>query len=230
MAEISPLRRRMIEDMTVRNLSPATQRSAISKFSRHFGRSPDRLYIEDVRAFQVFLVSAGISWASLNQIHIMTSGNRQTTHLTRGLGRRSGGQSSLPGVEPDARSGGASASISAEPAYQPAAFRFDSHVKPLRLPPDCAPSRPTHHSAGTGCATQMENTDLPWLDRAVYRRCTDEPADLRSLDRNPTRPDIVEGRCRHSRQCRLSQERARCATGQGARRVAAVPAGLFTRP
>jgi integrase/recombinase XerD len=27
MAEISPLRRRMIEDMTVRNLSPATQRS-----------------------------------------------------------------------------------------------------------------------------------------------------------------------------------------------------------
>ena len=42
MAEISPLRRRMIEDMTVRNLSPATQRSyisAVSKFSRYFGRS-----------------------------------------------------------------------------------------------------------------------------------------------------------------------------------------------
>jgi hypothetical protein len=37
MAELSPLRRRMIEDMTVRNLSPATQRSyvhAVSKFSR----------------------------------------------------------------------------------------------------------------------------------------------------------------------------------------------------
>jgi hypothetical protein len=27
MTDISPLRRRMIEDMTVRNLSPATQRS-----------------------------------------------------------------------------------------------------------------------------------------------------------------------------------------------------------
>ena len=43
MAETSPLRRRMIEDMTVRNLSPATQRSyvhAVSKFSRFFGRSP----------------------------------------------------------------------------------------------------------------------------------------------------------------------------------------------
>ncbi len=30
MAEISPLRRRMIEDMTVRNLSPATQQSYLS--------------------------------------------------------------------------------------------------------------------------------------------------------------------------------------------------------
>ena len=70
MAEMSPLRRRMIEDMTVRNLSPATQRSylhAVSKFSRYFGRSPDRLGLEDVRAFQVHLVSTGISWPALNQ-------------------------------------------------------------------------------------------------------------------------------------------------------------------
>lgn len=70
MAETSPLRRRMIEDMTVRNLSPATQRSyvhAVSKFSRYFGRSPDRLGLQDVRAFQVHLVSTGISWPALNQ-------------------------------------------------------------------------------------------------------------------------------------------------------------------
>ena len=71
MAAISPLRRRMIEDMTIRNLSPATQRSylhAVSKFSRHFDRSPDRLGLDEVHAFQVHLVATGISWPSLNQI------------------------------------------------------------------------------------------------------------------------------------------------------------------
>jgi hypothetical protein len=39
MATMSPLRRRMIEDMTVRNLSRSTQQSyiyAVAKFSRHF--------------------------------------------------------------------------------------------------------------------------------------------------------------------------------------------------
>ena len=33
-----------------------------------FGRSPERLNLEDVRAFQVRLVSTGISWPGLNQI------------------------------------------------------------------------------------------------------------------------------------------------------------------
>jgi integrase/recombinase XerD len=69
--QASSLRRRMIEDMTVRNLSPATQQSylnAVSKFSRYFGRSPDRLGLEDVHAFQVHLVATGISWPALNQI------------------------------------------------------------------------------------------------------------------------------------------------------------------
>ena len=40
MATTSPLRQRMIEDMTIRNLSRATQQSyiyAVRKFSRHFG-------------------------------------------------------------------------------------------------------------------------------------------------------------------------------------------------
>jgi site-specific recombinase XerD len=61
----------MIEDMTIRNLSPATQQSylhAVSKFSQYFGRSPDRLNPEDVRAYQVHLASKGVSWGSLNQV------------------------------------------------------------------------------------------------------------------------------------------------------------------
>jgi site-specific recombinase XerD len=60
----------MIEDMTVRNLSPATQRSyihAVAKFSRFFGRSPDHLTVEDVRTYQVHLASKGVAWSSLNQ-------------------------------------------------------------------------------------------------------------------------------------------------------------------
>jgi site-specific recombinase XerD len=65
------LRRRMIEDMTVRNLSPATQASyitAVKRFSLHHGRSPADLGVEDVRAYQVHLVERKIAWASLNQI------------------------------------------------------------------------------------------------------------------------------------------------------------------
>ena len=43
---ISPLRRRMIDDMTIRNMSPATQRSylhAVKSYNAYFGRSPERL-------------------------------------------------------------------------------------------------------------------------------------------------------------------------------------------
>jgi integrase/recombinase XerD len=39
MAANRPLRQRMLEDMTIRNLSPATQQSylyAVARFSRHF--------------------------------------------------------------------------------------------------------------------------------------------------------------------------------------------------
>jgi integrase/recombinase XerD len=61
MAQMTPLRRRMIDDMTVRNLSPATQQSyvyAVAKFSRFFGCSPDRLGIEEVRAYQLHLAES----------------------------------------------------------------------------------------------------------------------------------------------------------------------------
>jgi integrase/recombinase XerD len=62
MTKMSPLCRRMIEDMTVRNLSPATQRSyvhAVAKFGHFFGRSPDKLDLEDVeRSRFIWLLAA----------------------------------------------------------------------------------------------------------------------------------------------------------------------------
>ena len=69
MAELNPLRRSMIEDMKVRNLSPVTQRCyvhAVAKFAQYFNRSPDRLGLADVRTYQIHLVSSGMSWAGFN--------------------------------------------------------------------------------------------------------------------------------------------------------------------
>src|SRR6267378_6121665 len=69
MAELNPLRRRMIEDMKVRNLSPVTQRCyvhAVAKFAQYFNRSPVRLGLADVRTYQIHLVSSGMSWAGFN--------------------------------------------------------------------------------------------------------------------------------------------------------------------
>jgi integrase/recombinase XerD len=71
MAQMTALRRRMIDEMTVRNLSPATQQSyvyAVAKFSRFFGCSPDRLGIEEVRAYQLHLAGLGWSWSHINQV------------------------------------------------------------------------------------------------------------------------------------------------------------------
>ena len=55
---MTPLRQRLLEDMQVRNLSPLTQRSYvehISRFARHFGRSPALLGPAEIRAYQLYL-------------------------------------------------------------------------------------------------------------------------------------------------------------------------------
>ncbi len=41
---------------------------ALSRFSQYFGRSPDRLGPDDVRAYQAHLASKGIAWGSLNRV------------------------------------------------------------------------------------------------------------------------------------------------------------------
>ncbi len=66
---ISPLRRRMIEDMTIRKLGPKTQHGyirAVKNFSIFFGRSPDKATAEDLRRYQLHLASTGTSACSAN--------------------------------------------------------------------------------------------------------------------------------------------------------------------
>jgi site-specific recombinase XerD len=66
---ISPLRRRMIEDMTIRKLAPKTQQGyirTVKDFAAFLGRSPDTASFEDVRRFQLHLVTNGAHISILN--------------------------------------------------------------------------------------------------------------------------------------------------------------------
>lgn len=67
---MSPLRRRMIEDMTIRKLAPKTQEGyirTIKNFAAFLGRSPDTASLEDVRRFQLHLAENGAHTPILNQ-------------------------------------------------------------------------------------------------------------------------------------------------------------------
>jgi integrase/recombinase XerD len=66
---VSPLRRRMIEDMTIRKLAPKTQASyirAVRNFTAFLGRSPDQASAEDLRRYQLHLVASGVAAPRLN--------------------------------------------------------------------------------------------------------------------------------------------------------------------
>jgi len=66
----SPLRQRMIEDMTARGLSRQTQRGhilACKRFAAYLKRSPDTATAEDVRLFQLQLMENGLSIQNRNR-------------------------------------------------------------------------------------------------------------------------------------------------------------------
>ena len=66
---ISPLRRRMIEDMTVRGFGEKTQSDYIrhvKNFSLFLGRSPHTATPEDLRTFQVHQSAAGVQPPTMN--------------------------------------------------------------------------------------------------------------------------------------------------------------------
>jgi integrase/recombinase XerD len=67
----SPLRQRMIEDMTARKLGPHSQRSHIyscKRFAAFLKRSPDTATADDIRRFQLYLAEAGLSICNRNRI------------------------------------------------------------------------------------------------------------------------------------------------------------------
>jgi integrase/recombinase XerD len=67
---MTPLRKRFIEDMQLRNFAPGTQRSYVhyvTEFARYFGRSPEHLDLEAVRQFQLYLLrERALSTSSIN--------------------------------------------------------------------------------------------------------------------------------------------------------------------
>src|ERR687888_482028 len=73
-APISPLRRRMIEDMTIRKFAPRTQEGyirAVRTFAVFLGRSPDTASFEDLRRYQLHLVSSRAGVPTIN--HAVTA-------------------------------------------------------------------------------------------------------------------------------------------------------------
>jgi len=66
---ISPLRQRMLDDMTMRKLANKTQTQyirAVKNFTQFFGRSPDRASAEDLRCYQLYLATHGASSGTIN--------------------------------------------------------------------------------------------------------------------------------------------------------------------
>jgi integrase/recombinase XerD len=67
---MTPLRQRFIDDLRLRNYARRTIDTYVSRiahFAKHFGRSPEVLGPEDVRAFQLHLLERRLSWSSFNQ-------------------------------------------------------------------------------------------------------------------------------------------------------------------
>jgi site-specific recombinase XerD len=67
---ISPLRQRLIDDMTIRRLAPTTQVAyvnGVKKFAAFIHCPPDKATTDDLRLFRLELARSGLSVAAINQ-------------------------------------------------------------------------------------------------------------------------------------------------------------------
>ena len=84
---ISPLRRRMIEDMTIRQFGEHTQRAYIRQvraFTAFLARSPDQAEPEDLRRYPLHMAALGASPAKMN---LASTALRFFFHVTLGRPR-----------------------------------------------------------------------------------------------------------------------------------------------
>ena len=68
---MTPLRRRLLEELARRNYSPRTVEAyvaGVNRAARHFNRPPDQLTAEDLRTFQLALIARHTSWSQFNQV------------------------------------------------------------------------------------------------------------------------------------------------------------------
>ena len=85
---ISRLRQRMLDDMRLRKLSPATQRNyirAVVNLTRFLGRSPDTADAEDLRRYQLHMVEHGVTSMTIEDAKGILNGpdDAATTYLRK---------------------------------------------------------------------------------------------------------------------------------------------------
>jgi Phage integrase, N-terminal SAM-like domain len=84
---ISPLRRRMLDDMNMRRFVPDTQREyirAVKRLATFLGRSPDSATAEELRAFQLHLTETGAQPPSINATVTARDHGAAWRHTNRG--------------------------------------------------------------------------------------------------------------------------------------------------